>query len=90
MTTWPYKDPVEVLDYQLDWSARLSGDTITTSNWTVSPTGVTLADDTYTDTASTVWLSGGALGDSYKLRNVITTAAGRTMVETISITLQEQ
>ncbi len=28
--SWPFKDPDEVLDYQIDWTARLAGDTIST------------------------------------------------------------
>lgn len=33
------KDPDEVLDYGLDWTARLVGDTISTSQWIV-PDGI--------------------------------------------------
>ena len=36
--SWPSKDPDEVLDYELDWSLRLAGDTIVTSTWTVPST----------------------------------------------------
>ena len=32
---WDFKDPDEVLDYRVDWSARLDGDTIASSTWEV-------------------------------------------------------
>lgn len=80
---WPNKDPDEVLDYRLDWSARLNGDTISASTWIV-PTGITRDTDSNDAKTTTLWLSGGS-GGNYKLTNRITTSAGRTMEETVSI-----
>ena len=37
---WPAKDPEEILDYALDWTPRLGGDTVAQSQWIV-PTGLT-------------------------------------------------
>ena len=54
--TWPKKDPDEVLDYSIDWSARLNGDTISSSIWEV-PTGITKNSDYFTDDATVIWLS---------------------------------
>ena len=71
------KDPNEVLDYSIDWTGPLAGDTIATSTWTV-PAGLTSGADSKTDTRTTVWLSGGTENASYELLNRITTAGGRT------------
>ena len=84
---WPPKDPDEVLDYELDWTDRLAGDTISTSSWTV-PTGITKASDTKTTTVTTVWLSGGTIGTKYELTNRIVTAGGRTMDQSVDISIK--
>jgi len=78
------KDADAVLDYSVDWSDWLGTDTISTSTWTV-PTGITKNSDSKTDTATTVWLSGGTSGTNYALANKIVTAAGRTEERTITI-----
>lgn len=79
-TRWE-KDPGDILDFEADWAADdedwLDGDTISASAWTV-PDGITKDSDTHTSTTTTIWLSGGTAGSSYKLTNQITTAGGRT------------
>ena len=85
---WPLetfrKGPDEVLDYAGDWSAWLDSDTITASTWTV-PDGLTKDSDAFTDTTTTIWLSGGTLGEQYDLENCVETSAGRTACRTIRI-----
>ena len=71
------KSPDEVLDYVIDWTDWLSSETITTSTWTV-PSGITQGVDSNTDTAVTIWLSGGTLVEKYLVVNEIVTSAGRT------------
>jgi hypothetical protein len=82
--TWQFKDPEEVVDYQIDWTATLGVDTIATSAWVV-PVGITKDSDSNTTTAAVVWISGGTDGQRYDLKNTITTAAGRTYEENISL-----
>jgi hypothetical protein len=82
--SWPDKDPQEVLDYALDWTARLAGDTIATSSW-VLPTGITKASDSHDVSTTKIWLSGGVEGTKYTLVNTITTTAGRTMNQSVAI-----
>jgi hypothetical protein len=86
---WPDKDPDEVLDYGLDWSARILTDTISTSTWTV-PTGLTGTTESNTTTVTVVWLSDGAVGSTYEVLNRIVTAAGRTMDQTVRIRIKEK
>lgn len=83
---WPNKDPDEVLDYEIDWTARLGIDTISTSVWTITP-GTTLVknSDNVNPTNTVIWLSAGTLGQTYQLTNEITTSGGRTMDQTVSL-----
>ena len=85
--TWPYKDPDEVLDYQIDWSERLASDTIVTSTWMV-PSGITKNSDSNNGSVSTIWLSGGTLGASLELTNRIVTSGGRTMDQTVKLKIR--
>lgn len=88
--TWPDKDPDEVLDYLLDWSARLAdGETIATANWTVdSASGLTIDTSSLTDTTTTVWLSDGTPPKTAVIRCTITTNQGRTMEERVDMNIR--
>lgn len=87
--TWPSKDPDEVLDYEIDWTTRLAGDTILTSTWTISPDSLLVKNsDTFTGSTTTIWLQGGTLGKTYELTNRVTTAGGRTMDQTVDLLIQ--
>lgn len=97
------KDPQAVLDYGIDWGADgrgwlPEGDTISASSWTITGkdgaelgAGPLVQDsDTHDASTTTVWLSGGTVGETYDVTNHITTAAGRQDDRTIRITVQEQ
>jgi hypothetical protein len=81
---WPFKDPDEVLDYVVDWSARLTTDTVATSLWIV-PSGITKTAEAFDNTTTTIWLSGGTIGITYEFVNRIETAGGRTMDQSIKL-----
>lgn len=81
---WPAKGASDVLDYSIDWSAALDGDTISTSTFTVQ-SGLTKGSTSNSTTRSTVWLSGGTAGVSYTVNCVITTAASRTLSRDVLI-----
>lgn len=83
------KDPNAVLDYALDWTKWLNGDTIATSEWTV-PAGLTLNSHSNTTTRSTAWISGGSAGQSYTVANRITTAGGRTEDRSFILAIAER
>jgi hypothetical protein len=83
------KDPNAVLDFGVRWTKWLDTDTISASTWIV-PTGLTADSDSFTDTVTTVWLSGGVDGSSYDIVNRITTAAGRVDDRTIRISVVEK
>jgi len=83
------KDSSPVLDYMIQWSRWLKGDTIQTSQWTV-PAGLALLSQTNTTTTSTVWLSGGTAGQVYTVTKRITTAARRTDERSITIRVMDR
>jgi hypothetical protein len=83
------KDPNAVLDYSVDWNRWLNTDTIAASEWIV-PTGLTKVSDTNTTKAATVWLSGGAAGQSYTVTNRITTAGGRAEDRSFIVKVEER
>jgi hypothetical protein len=78
------KDPDEVLDYVLDWTAPLAGDQIATSLWII-PLGVTAGAQLKTETTTTIWISGGSDGQDYEFLNRITTLGGRTRDQTCTL-----
>jgi TRAP-type uncharacterized transport system substrate-binding protein len=85
--------PVEILDYTIDWTCRgLGTDTIATSAWSVTPSGLSTSSPapSFTNTTTTVWLSGGTAGVYYAVTNTITTAGGREMQETFIINCVQQ
>lgn len=90
LLSWPIKDPDEVLDYSIDWNARLpDDDPIEASVWEV-PLGLTRnAEAIDTDAAiTTIWLATGVSGVTYKIYNTITTLAGRTLQEAVQLTVK--
>ncbi len=84
MLYWPSKDPNDVAPYEIDWSAFLGTDTISTSTWTVGA-GITKDSDTKTSTTTTAWLSGGTDLTSYVLTNRIVTAGGQTRDQSVAV-----
>lgn len=84
------KAPAAVLDYVVDWSAWLDGDTIVDSEWVGVTPGLVVDSDSHTDTSSRVWLSGGVLGGNYEATNRIVTAGGRTDERSVDVIVRER
>lgn len=84
MYTIILKDPEENAQIDVDWSAVLETDTITSSNWTV-PAGLTLVSSQNTTTTARAYLYAGVLGEHYYITNSIVTAAGRTTNRTFVV-----
>ena len=82
---WPTKDPVDVLDYQIDISPALignDGDAIATLDVTIEPDNpgdLTLNSATTDGPLAILWLSNGQSGTVYTVNLVITTLNGRTV-----------
>lgn len=82
------KVPTDELDYEVLWVSWLaSGETISTSSWTVpSPLTQPVAASNTTTTA-TVWLTGGVVGFTYTVSNTVTTSAGRTEARSFQLSI---
>lgn len=78
------KDPGAMVDFRVDWSAVASSNAISDSSWTV-PSGITKVQDSHTDTASLIRLSGGTTGRSYQLVNTVTLTDGQIEVYVLNI-----
>ena len=72
------KDPDATDQFGVDWDGSdpgpwlESGEIITASSWTADD-GITIEDDTFGDSSTSVVVSGGTAGKCYKLTNAITT-----------------
>lgn len=88
--SWPFKDPDELLDYEIDWAARLDTDTISTSLWDINGPDAALTTplDTKTATTTTIWLDAGTLNKVYTMTNHITTAGGRQMDQSVRLKIK--
>lgn len=78
------KGPNEDANFDVDWTEQLNGDTISNSTWSIvgcdgpveSPITLTIVSNSYTNTMTEVWLSGGALPYNYILQNQVWTFGG--------------
>lgn len=83
------KDPGEVKDYAIDWTAHLAtSETVTTSTWVVA-TGITKDSDSATTTVATIWLSGGSEGTEYRVTNHVVTNQGREFERSFTVNVQQ-
>lgn len=80
MFSWPNKDPQDVLDYAIDWTAALdAGDALDVVEWSAEPTGLLLGEHAEDGGKASVWIEGGAAGTTYSVTCRATTTAGRQM-----------
>ena len=85
---WPSKDPDELLDYQINWTVALAGDTIISSTWQINSADLINDHDTYGPNSTVIWLTGGVLNQSYQCTNTINTAGGRIFQQTVGISIR--
>ena len=89
--SWPAKDPGDTLDYVIDLSRALAGDTgdaIATLDVAISPnnTGdLQLAFSRADGDRAILWLAAGNAGTTYAVTAVIGTNSGRMLSRTISL-----
>jgi hypothetical protein len=85
------KDPDATLDYEIDWTDWLNGDTISSMSYTAD-SGITVetAMCTETTTSSFLWVSGGTVGESYEVVCRVTTAAGRIDDRTLKFKIKQK
>jgi hypothetical protein len=85
-----FKDPDANLDYTIIWTQWLKDDAITSSDWEITPTGLTKTQESYTATRATIWLAEGDPGVLYTVKNHITTAAGRIEDRSVEVLIGER
>jgi len=100
MTTtlsWPFKDPLETADYDIDWSGRMyTGDAIVSYTQSLlttdSPvsTALVIQSSSFLPTRSKVWLTAGTLGFTYIIENTVTTTNGDILVESIKLQIKQK
>jgi hypothetical protein len=72
------KQPVEILDYDVDFRRWLVDDTISAASVEITPAGELMLNTVDTDTTAVkLWLRGGISGTSYKVEVTIETDRGR-------------
>lgn len=86
----PSKDPDSVIDYGVDWSRWLrDGETISTSTWLVED-GLTIEREAFSDTITTVVLSGGTVNTQYTITNRVVTSFGAIDDRSMKIKCREK
>lgn len=89
----PYlvRDPRSRLPVSVDWSAWLTQEatTIASSVWSIE-TGMVVDTPSATTTVASIYVSGGAAGSTYVLRNTITTASGLIDSRSIRVIVKDR
>lgn len=88
------KDPQARVDYSIDWGPRyLDGQTITASQWTVTPDedgGVAVDMSSHDLTRTAVTLTGGVPGHVYRVGNRVTLSDGRSDERSLTLRVEER
>lgn len=82
------KDPSAVLDYYMDWTSWLVGDTLVDSTWVATGT-VTIRDPAILGTFTVIWVEGGTHGELVDLTNHIVTTGGREDERTLRLKVRD-
>lgn len=88
------KDPGARLDYRIDWAADyLDEQVITASAWTVEPggpSGLAVTAHAFVPLATSVTLSGGVAGVTYRVTNRVTMSDGQIDERSLSVRVEER
>ena len=85
------KQPVDVVDYDIDYSEWLSdGDTLESATVTVAPATNLVIDSVFVnDPRIKIWVSGGTNGVTYKVTVTATTADGRVKQDEFRVKVKD-
>ncbi len=75
------QDPNENLNYGIDWTRQLDGDTIATSNWVTTGLTASGSGSNTTVIATSPKLTAGTVGSDYEIENTITTTTGAFTIQ---------
>nr|WP_321986108.1 hypothetical protein [uncultured Lichenicoccus sp.] len=79
--TYPVKDPLDTLDYGMDFTAQMALDADTVNalvGVTATPAGLTMGTGQLSGGIASCFVSGGTAGTTYRLDFEVTTTGGRT------------
>jgi len=88
---WPVKDPGDTLDYVVDYSEAIAGDSndaIATLDVQIAPNLVgdlTLVSSSADGDQAILWLASGQVGTNYAVTVVAGTNGGRTIARTVTL-----
>jgi hypothetical protein len=83
-----YKDPASTLKYTIDFSADLGTATISGAS-SVAESGLTVSSTTVTTTTTvTVLMTGGTVGETYRVTVTVTTSDGQTLVRSFWVAVR--
>ena len=85
------KDPQSRVDYAIDWSPYLEGQTIEASLWAVAPDeagGIVAEETTFEPVRTAARLAGGLNGHSYSVSNRVIFSDGTTDVRSITLRVE--
>lgn len=87
------KDPQSRVDYAIDWATYLDGQTIVDSDWTVAPAeagGIAVEEDSFEPGRTAARLTGGVVGHSYSIANLVTLSDGTSDARSIGLRVEER
>jgi hypothetical protein len=88
------KDPAATIDYGIDWSTEyLVGQTITVSDWQVTPGGVgavSIEAHSITPAGTAATLAGGVPGCLYHVTNTVTFSNSRTDQRMLALRVEDR
>ena len=85
------KDPLSRVDYTIDWSPFLDGQTIAASLWSVTPEeegGIAAGETGFAPTWTVARLAGGVSGHAYSVSNQVTFSDGRIDLRAITLRVE--
>jgi hypothetical protein len=85
------KDPQSRVDYAIDWSIYLDGQTIEASQWLVTPDesgGIVAEEASFEPARTAARLAGGVTGHAYSVANLVTLSDGSTDVRSITLRVE--
>ena len=84
------QDPDAKLDYLVDWTNYLPTGDFIISALVTAETGISVASQSFTSSKTTIFLSGGTVGEQYRVTSRIFTNGGRRDDRSFDIIIEER
>ena len=93
MMSFYLKDPEARVDYAIDWTDYLDGQTIAASTWSVEPVeqgGIAVDEASFEPLRTAARLSGGVTGHCYSVSNLVTLSDSSADARSITLRVEER